>query len=262
MVTILERIVPQFELFLLVLIRISGLFFITPFFGQRNVPMVFRIGLALFVSYIVVQMNTLPSEFFAESIMGFAFILMRELFIGIVLGFVSILVFSAITMAGQIIDIHLGFGLVNIFDPQSGMQVSLMGKFKNVLAIIIFFSIEGHHTLLRLIVDSFNVLPIGGFVFSSTLVFEIVSLFTYYFTLAIQISLPIIAAAMIVEMIFGIIVRTVPQMNIFVLGIPIKIVIGLLAIYLLIPFYIGFIGDVFNEMFSAILRIIEIVALS
>jgi len=257
MSSLLENVIPEFELFLLVFIRVSGLFFITPVFGVRSVPIVFKIGLTLFMSYIVIGFDTLPADLRLDTFVQIAYYAVSELFIGFVLGFISILAFSAISMAGQLIDTHLGFGLVHIFDPQSGMEVSLMGKFKNVLAIMIFFSIEGHHTLVRIVTGSFALIPIGNVRLQQVANWGLVELFIGYFELAIQIAIPVIAASIIVEMVFGIIVRTVPQMNIFVLGIPIKIVIGLIALYFLIPVFVSLMGELFSDMLESMQNFIR-----
>jgi len=257
MTTLLERIIPEFELFLLVFIRISGLFLIIPVFGVRNVPAVFRIGLALFLAYIVIGFQILPLNVRMDTYLHIAYYAFTELLIGFVLGFIAIIAFSAISMAGQLIDTHLGFGLVHIFDPQSGMEVSLMGKFKNILAIIIFFTIDGHHSLIRILINSFDIIPAGNLRIEPIITPEIIELFVNYFILALNIAIPIIAASIIVEMVFGIIVRTVPQMNIFVLGIPIKIVIGLIALYLLIPVYVSVMEGMFGDMLETMQNFIR-----
>jgi len=257
MTTILERIIPEFELFLLVFIRISGLFLIIPVFGVRNVPAVFRIGLALFLAYIVIGFQILPLNVRMDTYLHIAYYAFTELLIGFVLGFIAIIAFSAISMAGQLIDTHLGFGLVHIFDPQSGMEVSLMGKFKNILAIIIFFTIDGHHSLIRILINSFDIISAGNLRIEPIITPEIIELFVNYFILALNIAIPIIAASIIVEMVFGIIVRTVPQMNIFVLGIPIKIVIGLIALYLLIPVYVSVMEGMFGDMLETMQNFIR-----
>jgi len=257
MTTLLERIIPEFELFLLVFIRISGLFLIIPVFGVRNVPAVFRIGLALFLAYIVIGFQILPFNVRMDTYLHIAYYAFTELLIGFVLGFIAIIAFSAISMAGQLIDTHLGFGLVHIFDPQSGMEVSLMGKFKNILAIIIFFTIDGHHSLIRILINSFDIISAGNLRIEPIITPEIIELFVNYFILALNIAIPIIAASIIVEMVFGIIVRTVPQMNIFVLGIPIKIVIGLIALYLLIPVYVSVMEGMFGDMLETMQNFIR-----
>lgn len=254
---ILERIIPELELFILIFMRVSGLFLIVPIFGARNIPVIFRIGFALFLSYLIIGSQSLPANVRPDTYTQLAFYAMTELVIGLVLGFVTLLAFSAISMAGQLIDTHLGFGLVHMLDPQSGMEVTLMGKFKNILAIIIFFTIDGHHALISIVAGSFDHIPAGNVRLGTVVTLGMIELFVNYFILALTIAIPIIAASIIVEMVFGIIVRTVPQMNIFVLGIPIKIVIGLIAIYLLIPVYVAFMGDMFGDMMDSMYNLMR-----
>jgi len=248
MIDALDRIIPEIELFLLIFMRMSGLFLVFPVFGARNTPVIFRIGLALLLSYLVMGFHNLPENLSMETYSQIAYFSLRELVAGFVMGYISILAFSTVVMAGQLIDTHLGFGIVNILDPQSGMEVSLMGKFKNVLAMIVFFAIDGHHALIRVLTESLTIIPVGDVQFDFRAFLGIVEIFTYFFVFAIMISIPIIAAAFLVEIIFGIIVRTIPQMNIFVLGIPLKIIIGLVALYMLIPMYIEVMEGLFADM--------------
>jgi len=251
MIEALEQIIPEFELFLLMFMRMSGLFLILPVFGTRNVPVIFRIGLALSLAYLVMRFYNLPDDFTMETYIQLAYFSLIELVVGLGMGYISIVAFSTLIMAGQLIDTHLGFGLVNIFDPQSGMEVSLMGKFKNIFAIVVFFAIDGHHALIMLIMESLEIIPVGDVRLDTGAFLGILEIFVYFFTFAVMISIPVIAATFLVEIIFGIIVRTIPQMNIFVLGIPLKIVIGLIALYMLIPVYMDVMEGMFGDMIRA-----------
>lgn len=262
MIELVSQAIPQFELFVLMFMRISGLFFIVPIFGARNVPTIFRIGLGLLITFLLFQFYNLPPNLEIDSFLEIGFVALSELVIGLLLGYISLLAFSSLIMAGQIIDTHLGFGIVSLFDPQSGMEVSTLGRFYNILSMIIFFSINGHHTLILLLIRTFDIIPLGDFRIDFNVFYSLVGVFIYFFLFAFIFSIPIIAAVIMIEVIFGIIVRTLPQMNIFVLGIPIKIVLGLLAIYLLMPIYSGVKVNMFDEMFTIMQSIIEGIALN
>lgn len=172
--------------------------------------------------------------------------------VGFVIGYVTTLIFSAIWTAGQLIDTQIGFGIVSVIDPQNSIQVPLMGNFKNILALLVFFVLDGHHTLIELIFGTYELVPLGEGVVTDELSTIIIGLFSDSFLLALKIALPVFAITFISEVAFGILVRVIPQMNIFIVGIPIKIFIGLVTIMIFIPLYINSLKGVYNEMFSNI----------
>ncbi len=254
---ILGQITSKFEVLLLVFVRMTGLFLMSPVFGRQNVPTYFKIGLSLFLSYMVFANLFLTNHIDPWSFFEFAIIVFREVMIGFAMGYVITLVFSAIWTAGQLIDTQIGFGIVNTIDPQSSIQVPLMGNLKNLLALLTFFVLDGHHTLIKLIFGSYDLIPLGQATITDSVVTLIVRLFANSFVLALKIALPIIAITFLSEVAFGILVRTVPQMNIFIIGIPIKIFIGVIAILVFIPIYIGSLKGIFDGLFNDIWKVLK-----
>ncbi|MDD4503217.1 MAG: flagellar biosynthetic protein FliR, partial [Clostridiaceae bacterium] len=208
----------------------SSIFVVTPVFGRREMPAYLKIGLAFFCSYILVPLlGNVQVEYL--NLLSFAVIVGKEFLVGVIIGFVSFLVFSALYVAGQIIDMQIGFGMVNVLDPTMNSQVPLIGNFIYILTTLFFLAIDGHHVLLSALYKSYNILPINGFAFTEAMVNNITAIFAEIFVIGFKISIPVIAAALLTEVALGILSRTVPQMNVFVVVIPLKIGIGLLTLY-------------------------------
>ena len=252
-------LVDKFLLLLLVFVRMSSLFVVTPVFGRREMPSYLKIGLAFFCSYILVPLlGDVKVEY--SNLLSFAVIVGKEFLVGIIIGFVSFLVFSALYIAGQIIDMQIGFGMVNVLDPTMNSQVPLTGNFMYILTTLFFLTIDGHHILLSALFKSYSVLPIDGFAFTEAMVNNMTTIFSDVFVIGFKISLPVIAAALLSEVALGILSKTVPQMNVFVVGIPLKIGIGLLTLYLMMPIFIQIMTVTFDRMYGYIYLIIRSMA--
>lgn len=245
----------QLQVFILILVRVSGLLFGAPVFGSRNVPSYAKIGLALAISYTLFPLLYQDTIEIPDSLFPYLFLVAKELLAGIVLAFASSLVFSAVLMTGQILDMQIGFGIINILDPMSGQQMPLVGNFKNSLALLIFLVTNGHHIFLSAMVASFKLIPITSVVFQSILTDIVIDMVIGMFTIALKISLPVLLALLLTDISLGVLTRTMPQMNIFVVGVPGKIIVGIFVLSLALPFYIQFLGVVFDGMFHDVYRL-------
>jgi flagellar biosynthetic protein FliR len=237
----------------------SSLFVVTPVFGGRNVPSYLKVGLAFFCSIILVTLlKDVTVEF--TDIFSYAAIVLKELAIGIILGFTSYLVFSALYLAGQIIDTQIGFGMVNVLDPLHDTQVPLTGNFLYILTLMFFLIMNGHHVLLTALFKSYNILPVNSFVFNDVLFNNMLNIFYETFQIGFKISIPIIAASLLAEIALGILTKTVPQMNVFVIGMPLKVGVGLVTLLAMIPMYLTTMDITFNKMYNYIYLIIKSMA--
>ncbi len=252
-------LVDKFLILLLVFVRMSSLFVITPVFGRREMPSYLKIGLAFFCSYIMVPLlGDVHIEY--TSFISFAVIAAKEFLVGIIIGYVSFLVFSALYLTGQIIDMQIGFGMVNVLDPTMNSQIPMTGSFIYLLATLFFLGIDGHHVLLSALFKSYSVLPINGFEFTEAMVNNMTTIFSDVFIIGFKISLPILAAALLSEVALGILSKTVPQMNVFVVGIPLKIGVGLITLYVMIPIFVQIMTVTFDRMYGYIYLIIRSMA--
>ncbi|MBM7581396.1 flagellar biosynthetic protein FliR [Caldicoprobacter guelmensis] len=262
MMEALVRLFLNLDTVFLVLARISGMFFMSPVFGRKSVPAIFTIGLILAMTGIVaVYFPVFGHSIDMSSYVEMAFYVVKELLVGIIMGYLVSLAFSAFLLAGQLMDTQIGFGVVHVLDPHTNIQVPLVGNFNNVIAMVLFFAMDGHHTLIRLLLYSFEVVPPGKAKLTGDIAVAMFKMFEEFFVLGLKMAVPVMAAALLAEVVFGILVRIIPQMNIFVIGLPFKILIGLLVLLLTVPVLISIMDGAFVSMFKGIRNVIQWVGL-
>ncbi|HPD19136.1 MAG TPA: flagellar biosynthetic protein FliR [Candidatus Goldiibacteriota bacterium] len=200
----------QLQIFLLEFIRISSIFLTAPIIGSRNIPLVVKISFAFILTLLIYPVFTknynLPVDLLSYSILIF-----KQILVGIIIGFLSYLVFIAIQLAGQIIDLQMGFGIVNVIDPLSNTQVSIIGQFQFILGVLIFLALDGHHFLFKAIVDSFNLVPLTSVTLSEITISKISFMFFNMFVIAFKIAGPATLALFLTNVTLGFIARTIPQ---------------------------------------------------
>ncbi|WP_342472846.1 flagellar biosynthetic protein FliR [Metasolibacillus sp. FSL H7-0170] len=233
------ELVPQITVLLLMFVRVSAFFVSVPLFSYRTIPPQMRIALAFALSLIMYY--AFPNEAIAFD--GYYILLvLKEAIIGLMLGLTAYIIMSAVQIAGGFIDFQMGFAMANIIDPQTGTQSPLMGQFFNFLALLTMLAINGHHLLLDGIYYSYQFMPMNQFFPSfgseSTVDF-IIKMFVAVFAIAFQMSAPIIATLFLVTVALGITGKTVPQMNIFVVGFPIKIAVGFIILVITMGVMVG-----------------------
>ncbi|MGE5676483.1 MAG: flagellar biosynthetic protein FliR [Pseudomonadota bacterium] len=252
-------LIDKFIILLLVFVRMTSLFVITPVFGRTELPSYLKIGLAFFCSYIIVPLlGDIQVQY--TTLLGFTVIVVKEFLVGIIIGYVSFIVFSALYFAGMLIDYQMGFGMVNVLDPTMNTQVPLTGNFIYIFATVLLLAMDGHHILLSALFKSYSILPINGFEFTEAMVNNITTIFSEVFLIGFKISIPVVAAILLSEVALGILNRTVPQMNVFMVGMPFKIALGLLTLYLMLPVFIQVMTVIFDRMYGYIYLIIRSMA--
>lgn len=227
----------QFHIFLLVLLRVSALLIVAPIFGHRNYLARAKVGLAVMVSLVIFPLVADQGLAVPEGIFPYAFMMIREVIMGLVLGFAVLLMFVGIQFAGQLAGLQMGFGIVNVIDPQSSEQVSIIGQFLNILAILIMLSVDGHHMILRGLASSFDAVPLGQVAIKAPMMSKLIALTSQVFVIAIKISAPILIALFMVSVALGVLARTVPQMNVFIVGFPVQIAVGMGAMMMALPLF-------------------------
>ena len=224
------ELVPKISVLLLIFVRVSAFFVTIPLFSYKTIPSQLKIVLAFVLSWMMYYTFSIE----AFTINGdYLLLVLKEAVVGLVLGLVVYIVFSAVQIAGGFIDFQMGFAMANIVDPQTGAQSPLMGQFFNFLLLLVFLAINGHHLVLDGIFYSYQFMPIDQFFpkFGDAESVEyIMKLFVAVFAIAFQMSAPIIATLFLVTLALGITGKTVPQLNIFVVGFPIKIAVGFILL--------------------------------
>ena len=239
--------------FLLMLTRCSGIFMIAPFFGSLNIPVTIRAAAAFaFTLVLFPVVDGLGTVAAPPSVWAFAGSVLVELFIGWLIGFIAYVCFSAIHMAGKVMDMQVGFAVVNVMDPTSGQQIPLIGSLLYNLGIIVFLVTNGHHVIITALAESFRMVPLAAMQPNLSLTMLLVDFTNGIFVTGMKIAMPVTFAILLVNVALGILARTMPQMNIFVVGIPLQLMVGVGVLSMLLPFYVMFLDVLFNEMYGKI----------
>ncbi len=227
--------------FILVLLRLSAMLALAPFYGFKNVSPRIRLGLALLIALIVTPLVDVP-DLEEDVLSQFVVLGLKEVAIGGMLAFALSLIFSATQFGGHVIGYQMGLAMANTVDPQGQVSLSVVGEFLYVVAVLLFLAVDGHHFVLRAIVRSFELVPIDALVLTGGAARLLVRLTAEIFTLAVQLAAPVIAALFATSITLALIARTVPQMNVFIVGFPIKVALGFVGCYLSAPFFAAAFG--------------------
>ena len=227
----------EFERFLFVFFRVGALVLFVPILGSRQVPSSMKIGFILFLSIAIfplVEGRPLPDP---RGIFDLAIFLISDVTIGLGIAFITRLIFTAVQIAGTVVDFQMGFGVVNVIDPQTDTQVSVTAQFHNIIAVLIFLAVDAHHFIIQAIVESFLIINPAEISFADITPGYMLHLFSGTFTTAVKIAAPIMAILFFLSVGLGLVARTVPQMNVFIVGFPLQIGVGLLMVGLSISFF-------------------------
>jgi len=238
----------KFQQFIFVFVRVGAILISVPFFGSGNIPARLKVSLAFLVSLISYPLIEFNGIIFPAGVLPLSIALASEVFIGLIIGYSSRLVFAGVQMAGHLIGFQMGFGIVNVIDPSTSSQISVTSQFENILAMLIFLSINAHHWFLKGIVESFSLIPLMGFHFTGAIAKMMVDMFKDIFIIGIKLGAPIIAALFFTTIALGLVARTVPQINVFIIGFPLQIGIGLLIMGLTMSFFNMAVKSIFVQM--------------
>ncbi|MCM1055558.1 MAG: flagellar biosynthetic protein FliR [Bacteroides sp.] len=228
-----DLIVNNFVAYLMVTARISGIFTFNPIFSRQNVPMRIKVGATLVISMTAAAyLGGDGMQYGFNGVPGFVMTLLKELAIGLVLGFITNLILTVIIYAGELMDNQIGFGMAKAMDPMTGIQMPLFANLFNYMFILYFFLIGGHLKYIELFVTSYDILPLNyGFdIDSLNLTYFIANYLGTVFILAVKFAMPIIASELITEFVIGVMMKAVPTIQIFVVNIQLKIVVGMLVL--------------------------------
>ena len=247
----------NFEYFLLILVRIASFIFVAPVFGQTSVPARVKIGISLFVSILLYGVVPV-SELDYVSVIGFASFIVKEVMTGIIIGFAANICSYIILFAGNIIDMDIGLSMATEFNPEMGSQVTISGNLYYYFVMIILVLSDMHTYVLRAVCDSFQVVPVGGAVFNwDHLLGAMIKYVGDLFVIGFRIFLPVFACIMILNCVLGIMAKVAPQMNMFAVGIQLKIFVGFAVIFLTVFMIPGIADFIYREIKTMVVLVIE-----
>jgi flagellar biosynthetic protein FliR len=251
----------QIKAFILIFIRVSIVLFLLPIFGSNIVQMRLKAGLALIIAVILCSVIRPDINSFPETLLSTVNLILSECVIGMIIGLMIRMFFSAVQLAGQLIGFQMGFAIINVLDPQTGTQASIIAQFGYWIVVLVFLLLNGHHLLLNGLKESFDIINVGSIRLNQGLFQTVVAASSRMFLLAIKIGAPAIAALLFVSAAFGICAKFAPQMNILIVAFPIKIVVGLiffgLSLQILLRVTKGYLGS-FDTLLINIMNLMKV----
>ena len=242
----------QVTLFSLILMRMSGFILLNPILGRRNIPMQVKAGF-VFVLTLTVYSFSAGDAFDIANPLEYGFLLLKEFAAGYVIGYVTELFFFVITFAGYVMDFQMGLSMSTVYDPQSNTQVPITGSLLQAFYVLLFFAVDGHLALMKILLQSAEIVPYGGIVITQNLALRVIDLFSECVIMGIKFAFPILAAEFLIEIGVGILNKIVPQINIFVINIQLKVIVGLgLLVFLISP-----IGEYLSNLVTVMIKTIQ-----
>jgi len=239
-----------FVILSLVFARITGMFLLIPVFSTGNIPNSVKASFLFFLSIIVVPFVMSTSGVNYLNFIDFSYHLIIEFIIGLSFGMVCSIVLGAIYLAGAIVDRNIGFSMVNVISPMDQSEMPISANLYYIFAIMIFLFTNAHHILIRAILESVKFIPVGGDKLNLLLFRDFAELLKDSFIIGFRIAAPFIITILVANIILGLLSKAMPGMNVFIVGMPFKIFIGLLLFYLMIPIYYNSFLEIYDLIFG------------
>lgn len=252
----MEQLLAQLPVYLLVVSRLGGLMLVSPIFANRAVPPQVRAALSFILGLLI-----LPRATAAPGVTEGAGLLVGavlEMLTGMIVGFFTQLVLAALQMAGALMDMDIGFAMVQIFDPVSGRPEPVLGTFFQTLALVVFLALDAHHWVIRALAESYTYVPAGGLTLGVAGPMYVVEYFGALLSLAVQLVLPFLAVMLLTTVALAGVNRAVSQLNIFTLGLAMKVLIGLAGLMLLLPYILPRMSAIFATGYTELLRTLDL----
>lgn len=254
----MEELLSQVPLLLMVSTRFIGMMISSPVFSNRFVPAQLRFALSFILGLAVMPGIAAPAQ--APEGASLLVACLLEMLTGLVIGFVTYLVLAVLQIAGAMVDLDMGFTLVNILDPITGHNDSILGSLFQTVVVIFYLAVNGHHWLIRALVQSYDLIPAGGLISGVDGAIYVVHLFGALLAVAIQIVLPFTAVMLLTMLAFSGVNRAVAQMNIFALGLGTKSMVGLLILTLLLPYFTQPMARLVEASYREVLQVLDLMA--
>jgi flagellar biosynthetic protein FliR len=245
---------------LLVFLRVVAILFSTPILDSAAIPIVFKVGLALSVSILLLPVVAVDVNVGQMGLIPLVIVVVSEIAIGVAIGLSVKLMFTGVQLAGQIAGYQMGFAVANVVDPATSLQIPILAQFNNLIAMLVFLAINAHHMFFAALVDCFNLIPPLSLPLSSQVVGFMMNLAADMFVVAVKVSAPLLAVMLIVSVGLGLMARTVPQIHIFIVAMPLKILVGMAMMMMAMPYLTAFLIDLFRSYKTTLYNLIALMA--
>lgn len=248
------------ELFLLIFVRVASFVYIAPFFSMSNTPSRVRVGLAFFISVLLYQTGP-KQEAAYDTLTGYTIIVMKEAVTGFLIGFGANLCTAVVSFAGQIADMEMGLSMASLFDPATKQQTTITGVYYNYMVLLLLMISGMHRYLLKALAETYELIPINGAVFhDDALLQALITFMGDYIIVGFRICLPIFAVMIILNAVLGILAKVSPQLNMFAVGIQMKVLVGFCVLFVttaMLPDAAGFIYEQMKRMVVSFVRVMS-----
>ncbi len=241
----------------LIMMRVSGCILFNPILGRRNVPGLVKGGIIIVLSVILMTSQQYPSVT-AVNTVEYMLLLLKELFLGFSLGLVVNFFLYIIILAGELMDFQMGLSMAKIYDAQSNSSIALSATFYNILFVLLFFVSDAHLALIQMFLNSGQIIPYGTLRITPELSTEILKIFSDCTILAVRFAMPLFAIELLLEIGVGILMKTIPQINVFIINIQMKIIVGIVIMLLMFSPMSQFLDNSIAWMFRAMARVMEL----
>ncbi len=261
MTNILSFRPESYFLFFLVVLRVSGIFVTAPVLSSESIPRSLRLYLAVICSLIIFSvMPAIDIAFDRLTTIDYFLLAAKELMIGLLLGIVPRIMFAAIDFAGTVTGFLMGLSISNVVDPLTDLQVSIIASLEGLLATLLFIVMDGHHIFFEVISFSYENIPIGGFMFTSNKIDFLLRIMGDLVIIGLKLGAPLIVSLLLANVIMGFMARSIPQMNVFIVGFPFTIGMGLILLIVGMPHLIRAMSLLFAKSGEQIVELIQIMA--
>lgn len=236
-----------FDVFLLIYVRITAFVFVAPFFSLKNIPLKMKAGFTLFFSLIIFQITPI-TELNYQSVIDFTVLLINEAMVGLIIGFFTNVSYYILSFAGSIVDMDIGFSMVSEFDPTTNIQTTITSNYYTYLVMLMMLVTNLHHYIITAFADAFKIIPVGKVIIKPDIYLLMGKFMKDYFIIGFRIVFPVFASVLLLNSILAILAKIAPQMNMFVIGMQLKVLVGLVVLFLLVAFIPNVTDFIFNEM--------------
>lgn len=245
------------QVYLLVFVRLGGMIGFNPLLSRRNLPAMARVGLILTLTLLLAP-QLIPAGGGTLGSLDLVMAMIRELLLGLVLGFVFQIFYYLLFFVGDLMDTQFGMSMAKVFDPGTNVQMSISGNLLTIVFCLYLFATDSHLLLIQIFAQSFAIIPPGEFTLTVQVASVVLELFVAVFDLAMRLAIPFIAAQLILEMSMGVLMKLIPQIHVFVINIQFKMLLGILLLLLFAGPITSFLSNYLELMFENIQGVLEL----
>jgi len=251
--------VMHFQAFLLILVRVNAMMLAAPFYSSGIIPFSIKALLSFFISLMIFPLVAVKGPQIPPSMGEYYILIIQQVIIGVYIGFLVSVIFAAFQLSGQFFAVQIGFGINEVLDPLAQVSVPLIGQFKNLLAVILFLAMNGHHFLIDAVHRSFELAPYMSAAKgpAGALLKYLVYSFSGMFVIALKIALPVVATVFLISVSMGVLAKAAPQMNIMMLGFPFKIIVAFGILIMISPLIVRIMVVSLEKVFNFLTKVIQ-----